>query len=838
MAASDITAKPASGQGTQTIAITVPANTGNKRTYTLTATTASGKTATLTVVQKAALIYKLRMPETYTVPASGGSITLIDKAGVAFVDVYEGDELVRSIDVYTSKLTKTALIIDAEYWLSGGTDTIITYNTRGTTEGDARYCRFKISVQNPDSSSKKVEATVTVTQVANVKSLTTIDIKTVLNYSDNVAQLKDATSNTISYNDVTFFVANATYDYSSGESSILSSWSSESVANDIKAHLTLDMPGVTDYTIDRNSGSYRFFLLNIKGTNTAAKTDTMYLSFNTKSGKFSSYIDTVRGYFNYNDENVTSRIAVYRLCKTFKFDFDKIFYPFAINSDTEITIGFPKQRGSHGDVYGIVYTPDIMVAADEMYKYPRLNGSHVQDSASKLRYNGWSYSSISGCYYNVDIEGSAGTIATLKSMNMSIWCMKDDNTSVIDKTLKVNVNLVDPLQAIYVPAKGSTTYMKQGDTKYFGIYVPSLSTLPVSSVTIPESDDYVDVYYKLDSYDYKKVTSSIEHSFTANKACFVSVKMIVKNNPVSAYSKDIKEGSTAKTLQSVIIQPVATHKTLKLKGGPFCVGNPDDIIDSISGKNLTFTLTDGGNSSNSVSFTCSSYEITISENSGTEIYWEDYDNVQAFYRTMSVTSFSLEVTDDDGNAIVNAPAINKDALEVFAGDFDSHDTPIVFEFGKKHVSFEGTLYVNADQYISSSGLIGVFLNCTSGNRYFVKALEYNYGSQDSLNLFEQGGIIEIDADDIPENLEFAVTDDASMSDVENIDNYTTTVSYIQPNNDEATVKVTTLEGVTIIEGYTVSYDSCMKFSEVMYCPDMSRIEFSGQDESNYYFWFY
>jgi len=77
-----------------------------------------------------------------------------------------------------------------------------------------------------------------------------------------------------------------------------------------------------------------------------------------------------------------------------------------------------------------------------------------------------------------------------------------------------------------------------------------------------------------------------------------------------------------------------------------------------------------------------------------------------------------------------------------------------------------------------------------------------------------------------------------MSDVENIDNYTTTVSYIQPNNDEATVKVTTLEGVTIIEGYTVSYDSCMKFSEVMYCPDMSRIEFSGQDESNYYFWFY
>lgn len=289
---------------------------------------------------------------------------------------------------------------------------------------------------------------------------------------------------------------------------------------------------------------------------------------------------------------------------------------------------------------------------------------------------------------------------------------------------------------------------------------------------------------------------------------------------------------------SLIKTPSVTHKTLKLKGGAFCVGNPDDIIDSISGKNLIFTLTDGGNSSNAVSFTCSSYEITISENSGTEIYWEDYDNVQAFYRTMSGNAFSLGVTDDDGNAIVNAPAINKDALEVFAGDFDSHDTPIVFEFGKKHVSFEGTLYVNADQYISSYGLIGVFLNCTSGNRYFVKALEYNYGAQDSLNLFEQGSIIEIDSDDIPESLEFAVTDDASMSDVENIDNYTTTVSYIQPNNDEATVKVTTLEGVTIIEGYTVSYDSCMKFSEVMYCPDMSRIEFSGQDESDYYFWFY
>ncbi len=470
---------------------------------------------------------------------------------------------------------------------------------------------------------------------------------------------------------------------------------------------------------------------------------------------------------------------------------------------------------------------------------------------------GFSFSPVKGTgsqIINITVPKNAGNKRTYTITAKTANGKTATLTVVQEAAAASSTHIVLQYTGTAVPASyvGKTIYVGDGkdSVEYYAKY-GKIAWISSSKIEIDVSDytksDIQGIYEDLswgDLCEYDELYFGIS-SDGKPEASWTPIFKCVDNGDYATTSNNLAEsinasyGGTSATIvcTSLIEIPSVTHKTLKLKGGSFCVGNLDDIIDSISGKNLTFTLTDD-NSSNTVSFTCNSYEITISENSGTEISWDDYDNVQAFYRTMSGASFSLEVTDDDGNTIVNEPTISKDALEVFACDFDSHDTTIVFEFGRKAISFEGTLYVNADQYISSYGLIGVFLNCSSGNRYFVKTLEYNYGAQDSINLFEQSAIIEIDADDIPESLEFATTDDTSLSDVENIDNYTTTVSYIQPNNDEAVVNVTTLEYAILVEGQTVSYDSCIKFSEVMYCPDMSRIDFINQNEYDNYFWFY
>ena len=827
-------ATPSSGKGSKTITIKLAENSEtSQKTITYTAKTASGKTATLTVVQ-AAYTYKLRVAKSLVVPASGGNYGFATKAGEVFLDKYDGNNLVSSEDMYGTSQSRTAVVTSSDNWFGADYSWFFDVESRSTVEGGARSGTVVLKVQDPNGGDM-LSATATVIQEANVKSIYDIDIKSVVAYVPSSPTEASANSNLLAYKGSTCLNVKVIYKYSSNGISVVSTYQNPNFANELLASLFLDGLG-SAYSFEAYNP---FMTLDVSTPSSySGWTDEVSVASVGAGGKAFTYkAKATKAEIRYDDGTFSKSFTFYRLCKTFALDLDGIGYPFAVDSDDSITVNAPRlTSGFVENLYSIVYAPDITFVGNSDEKYAEFNtaGDTSVPSEPFQLPSAYGVSILSKAAYRFSFTGSSIPAST----DCSIWSVDDNDNSKIDKKLTVNVTVSSASDDwLYAPDFGSTTTMSVGDTKYFGVFKPYGSPGNVTKFVVPASDSYVEVYCRqTQTGTYTKVTSALSLELSKFAANF-SIKYVVIKNPPATYTKNIMRPTTfnGNTLNlvafNVTIQYVAETKTLVMKGGVFCIGNPESVVEYVNASDVTVTLTETGKSSHSISFG-GAYDLSRTANGGMPIKMSDYSRVSGFYGALAASTYSIRAWGKAGD-IFTLQNVPKSTLEVFSKNFAAQGDTIEWMFAKKAVAFSGTLYIDASNYISS-GLIGVFAYTDKGNYYLINAAMY--GSADVQNVLGDAPfLIEIDPNETVTEICFAVTSNSSLAEVDDITSYDDNPLVI-PNNTEAAVTVYSAGESNGETSCVADGNDYIGFADTLYCGMDSMVVFSEMDEDdNYYY---
>lgn len=429
---------------------------------------------------------------------------------------------------------------------------------------------------------------------------------------------------------------------------------------------------------------------------------------------------------------------------------------------------------------------------------------------------------------------------------------KTATLTVVQEASATGAPIVLQYTGTAIPASyvGKTIYVGdgKGSVEYYMEY-GKISWISSSKIEIDVSgytkSDIQGIYEDLswgDLCEYDELYFGIS-SGDDPEASWTPIFKCVDNGDYATTSNNLAEsinasyGGTSATIvcTSLIVLPSVIHRQLFMWGGPFCVGTTEYIIQQYW-STIYVVFSDGAG--NEVSLNGDPY-MRGYEYQGIQINYLEYDQLSAFYNTMSGSSYTLTVSNSSGEQLYSIKLDKSTLLQFRNNSWDSYGSgDIEWVFKKKFVSFMGTLYVDASA-ILSDGVIGLFVETNTGTDYLVSVTQYRYTGKEVVNLLGDNPFtIEIAPQEYFSSIKIATAAEEG-TDVEDINTWDYIVTSIQGNNGfNAHVQARERDDEIIMDTQTEIDSDSLIFIDDLKCSDESIVEFSEMDEDDIYYMLY